>query len=320
MASRSARGRRGDVTDSSSFRSCCCTTATARSSASATFHADGRRAVADRRQARRDRQVRARRRAGHAGRPTMDARRRRARCGRRAASTTIRATFTSGIVWRPTAGGELRLLFPDRRQRSTRPARRSISIATRTSSAPRAADAIATTRAAGFNRDAQETCDGFDTNCDGAQSLVVACTGEQRQPVPDATTEHRHRAVRRPHRHASDVSERPGVPLCGESEPRARVARGLRGSADVGNVKPCQPGVGTLVDAARARDRAVHGRGARVRGAAGRSRSPTTRDGVVRHRGDRRRRQRRRARSSGPTVRAARSRRAPAERRRGRSR
>lgn len=85
-------------------------------------------------------------------------------------------TFTSGIVWRPKSGGEIRLVFPD--DGGLDATERALDLdcdghaVTVDSSGPDCDDSRAW-----FHRDARETCDGYDTNCDGLQSLVVACTG-----------------------------------------------------------------------------------------------------------------------------------------------
>lgn len=89
---------------------------------------------------------------------------------------TDQTTFTSGLVWRPQGGGELRLLFPadgglDATGRALDLDCDGKAVAPQTSG-PDCDD----TRD-WFHAGAQETCDGFDTNCDGLQSLVVACPG-----------------------------------------------------------------------------------------------------------------------------------------------
>lgn len=96
-------------------------------------------------------------------------------------------TFTSGIAWRPLGGGELRLLFPADGGDDATGRELDLDcdqhVVTEQSSGRDCDD----TRG-WFNRDAQEMCDGYDTNCDGQRTLLVACAGPNGTVCPDPTT------------------------------------------------------------------------------------------------------------------------------------
>ncbi|HSD90750.1 MAG TPA: putative metal-binding motif-containing protein [Kofleriaceae bacterium] len=100
----------------------------------------------------------------------------------------MQSPLTSGFAWRPAGGGELRVLFPiDGGLDATG---RDLDLdcdshpVTVENSGPDCDD----TRN-WFNRDAIETCDGYDTNCDGLSNIVVACTANVGgQVCPDPTT------------------------------------------------------------------------------------------------------------------------------------
>jgi hypothetical protein len=154
-------------------------------------------------------------------------------------------TFTSGIVWRPNTGGELRLLFP---------ADGGLDATGRALDLDCDAHPV-TTESSGkdcddsrdwFHQDAQETCDGFDTNCDGLQSLVVACSGSN--VCPDATT---NAGVALCNDRTGEQGRCESDPQClctgGAPCPHCVIANELGSS--LSKVRPCQPSIGyVLVD------------------------------------------------------------------------
>lgn len=84
-------------------------------------------------------------------------------------------TFVSGIVWRPLRGGELRIVLPvDGTSDATG---RELDLdcdnhaVTPESSRPDCDDTRST-----YHRDAEDICDGYDTNCDNAQTVASVCT------------------------------------------------------------------------------------------------------------------------------------------------
>lgn len=82
--------------------------------------------------------------------------------------------YPSGIVWRPLEGGEYRILFPN--DGGLDATGRDLDLdcdqyaVTAESSRPDCDD----TRD-WFHREADETCDGYDTNCDTLQTVVTTC-------------------------------------------------------------------------------------------------------------------------------------------------
>jgi hypothetical protein len=154
------------------------------------------------------------------------------------------STFTSGIVWRPKAGGELRLLFPaDAGLDATG---RALDLDC--DDHPVAVDGSGRDcddSRGWFHRDAQETCDGFDTNCDGLHALVVACTaGNGGNVCPDATTG----------TGLALCDDRTGTQSACQSDPQCLCAASPSGcprcvipadaDSTLATVKPCQPSVG----------------------------------------------------------------------------
>lgn len=152
------------------------------------------------------------------------------------------STFTSGIVWKPKTGGEIRLVFPD--DGGLDATGRSLDLdcdghpVTVDSSGPDCDDSRAW-----FHRDARETCDGYDTNCDGLQSLVVSCTGTN--ICRDATT----------NTGFALCDDRTGEEGRCESDPQCACGNGTACSRCVisselgtaaGTVKACQPSIGYL--------------------------------------------------------------------------
>ncbi len=91
------------------------------------------------------------------------------------AHTDDPSTFTSGIVWRPQGGGELRLLFPDDGGSDATERELDLDcdghVVTADNSRPDCDDTRNT-----FHRDAPDVCDGYDTNCDGFQAVATSCT------------------------------------------------------------------------------------------------------------------------------------------------
>ena len=152
---------------------------------------------------------------------------------------------TSGIVWRPAHGGELRLLFPLDDSMDATGRKLDLDCDGHAVTIESSDDDCDDTRGA-FHREAPETCDGYDTNCDGQQNLVVAC------PATSNT--------------CADPTAGTGVALCDDrtgtqaqcqSDPQCLCAGvGAAGcikcvvdnqlGTATGTVVPCQPGIGYL--------------------------------------------------------------------------
>jgi hypothetical protein len=151
------------------------------------------------------------------------------------------STFTSGIVWRPARGGEIRLLFPD--DGGLDATKRALDldcdghVVASDSSGSDCDDSRGW-----FHGDAIETCDGYDTNCDGLQSLVVACTGQNVCPDPTTNTG------------IALCDDRTGTETACTSDPQCACSGGSTSCARciltsesglaTSTVKPCQPGIG----------------------------------------------------------------------------
>jgi hypothetical protein len=154
------------------------------------------------------------------------------------------SSFTSGIVWRPKAGGELRLLFPD--DGGLDATERALDLdcddhAVTVESSSRDCD----DSRGWYHRDAREMCDGHDTNCDGLQNMVVACPAAAGSGVCVDTTTNTGIAL---------CDDRTGTQSACQSDPQCLCATSPQGCARCvvsteigvaqGTVKPCQPGVG----------------------------------------------------------------------------
>lgn len=154
-------------------------------------------------------------------------------------------TFTSGIAWRPLGGGELRLLFPA--DGSDDATGRPLDLDCDQHAVTEQSTGGDCDDTRGWvNRDAQEMCDGYDTNCDGQHTLVVACASTSSGICPDPTTGL-------------------GTALCDDrtgqvgqcmSDPQCLCANQQNGcvrclmeyatGTTTANIAPCQPGVGPL--------------------------------------------------------------------------
>lgn len=155
-------------------------------------------------------------------------------------------TWHSGIVWRPHAGGELRLVFPDGSGGDATGRPLDLDCDGHAVSPDDASDDCDDTRSA-FHAGAAEACDGEDTNCDAIETLAVPCT-------PAGGTV------------CADPSTQMGVALCDDrtgtvgacmSDPGCLCAQNAPGCVrcilqDATNdpppnqVVPCQPGVGQV--------------------------------------------------------------------------
>jgi hypothetical protein len=92
-------------------------------------------------------------------------------------------TFTSGIAWRPLGGGEIRVLFPADGSNDATGRELDLDCDQHAVSEDSSGRDCDDTRG-WVNRDAQEMCDGFDTNCDGMKTTIVACAGNGICPDP----------------------------------------------------------------------------------------------------------------------------------------
>jgi len=153
------------------------------------------------------------------------------------------STFTSGIVWRPKSGGEMRLLFPD--DGGLDATQRPLDLdcdqhPVTTGSSGKDCDDTRDW----FHRDAQETCDGFDTNCDGLQSLVVACTGSNVCADPTTNT-----GIALCNDRTGDEGTCQSDPQCacqGGSTTCSRCIITSELGTTIGKLKACQPSIGYL--------------------------------------------------------------------------
>lgn len=156
------------------------------------------------------------------------------------------STFTSGIAWRPGTGGELRLLLPDHGSDATG---RALDLdcdgqAVSPAASAGSDDDCDDTRAA-FHAGAAESCDGLDTDCDGQSYLAVACTSGNACPDPSTGM---------------------GIALCDDTTGMVGACQADPGCScatsgnagctqcviahplgtTVGQISPCQPGIGIL--------------------------------------------------------------------------
>lgn len=156
---------------------------------------------------------------------------------------TADGSFASGIAWRPLGGGELRLLFPSDGGVDARERELDLDCddhAVTEQSSGRDCD---DTRV-WFNRDAVEMCDGYDTNCDGLNTLVELCAGEN--ICGDPTTG---MGLALCDDRTGQVGQCMSDPQCLCANQQAGCARCTMDyayGAAPGSIKPCQPGVGAL--------------------------------------------------------------------------
>ncbi len=87
------------------------------------------------------------------------------------------STFLSGVVWRPQAGGELRLMMPDDPLSSDATQRKLDMDCDGHEVMVDDASADCDDTRARFYAGADEVCNGEDTSCDSIPYLVVPCTG-----------------------------------------------------------------------------------------------------------------------------------------------
>jgi hypothetical protein len=154
-------------------------------------------------------------------------------------------TFTSGIAWRPLGGGEIRLLFPSDGSDDATGRDLDLDCDQHPVSEDGSGRDCDDTRG-WVNRDAQEMCDGYDTNCDGAHTTLVACAGTNGTVCPDPTTG----------MGTALCDDRTGEVSACMSDVQCLCANQQAGCArctmayDLGStttsVKPCQPSIGTL--------------------------------------------------------------------------
>lgn len=154
-------------------------------------------------------------------------------------------TFVSGIAWRPLGGGELRLLFPADGSDDATGRDLDLDCDQHPVSEQSSGRDCDDTRG-WFHRDAQETCDGYDTNCDGMRTTVVACVETNGTVCPDSATG----------MGTALCDDRTGQVgtctssvqcLCANQQPgcaRCTMPYGL--GSTTASVKPCQPSIGTL--------------------------------------------------------------------------
>lgn len=84
-------------------------------------------------------------------------------------------TFTSGIVWRTLAGAEYRLLMPD--DGTLDATGRALDMdCDGHEVTPQSSNKDCDDTRELYHRDARDVCDGYDTNCDGAQTIASNCT------------------------------------------------------------------------------------------------------------------------------------------------
>ncbi|HEY5927545.1 MAG TPA: putative metal-binding motif-containing protein [Kofleriaceae bacterium] len=153
------------------------------------------------------------------------------------------STFTSGIVWRPRGGGEMRLLFPNDGGLDATERELDLDCDLHPVTVESSNKDCDDTRD-WFHRDIQDTCDGYDTNCDGLQSLVVACTGANVCTDSNTTTG------------IALCNDRTGEQSRCESDPQCACAAGTSACSrcmlsnelgtSTGMLKACQPSIGFI--------------------------------------------------------------------------
>ena len=153
------------------------------------------------------------------------------------------SSFVSGVVWRPKSGGEMRLLFPD--DGGLDATKRTLDLDCDGS--------VVTVESSGndcddtrewFNRGAGEMCDGQDTNCDGLQNMVVACTASiGGQTCADPATNMGLALCNDATGEQGDCQSDPQC-VCNLTSgcPHCRIPTDFGTSA--GMLKPCQPSIG----------------------------------------------------------------------------
>lgn len=153
------------------------------------------------------------------------------------------STFASGLVWRPLGGGELRIVLPSDGGEDATGRELDLDcdahLVTAESSGPDCDD----TRD-WFHRDAEDTCDGYDTNCDNLSAIATTCTSND---ICFDSTMNAHAGVEL-------CDDRTGTSLGCNSSASCLCASGqtcftcevpwMPGTAQA--VRPCQPAVGVM--------------------------------------------------------------------------
>jgi hypothetical protein len=155
-------------------------------------------------------------------------------------------TWRSGLVWRPKSGGELRLMFPDDPSSDDATGRALDMDCDDHVVAPGDSGPDCDDTRERFHRGAEEVCDDEDTNCDGVPYVVVPCTASNICSSPTSTMGYAlcddTTGVQASCQ--SDVSC-----LCGTGASTTGCARCLidyAAAMTVGDIAPCQPGIGVL--------------------------------------------------------------------------
>jgi hypothetical protein len=153
--------------------------------------------------------------------------------------------FTSGIVWRPAAGPELRLLLPDLgRDASAEDAtQRALDLDCDTVIASSDSDKECDDVRAAYHRGAAEACDIADTNCDGAAFWTQPCNATACSTGPTQSG-------------AALCDETTGTLGACQADPACLCENGstacrrcileIEPNAPASSVVPCQPAVGKL--------------------------------------------------------------------------
>ncbi|HTL34907.1 MAG TPA: putative metal-binding motif-containing protein [Kofleriaceae bacterium] len=156
------------------------------------------------------------------------------------------STFTSGIVWRPASGGELRVLFPNDDSLDATARTLDLDCDGHEVSAETSGRDCDDTRGWFFSG-AQETCDGYDTNCDGQQFSVQACAPAVggNTICPNSTTGMGLALCDDRTGMTSDCQSDPSC-LCAQGTSCAKCVLAYSGATSAGSIVPCQPGIGTV--------------------------------------------------------------------------
>jgi hypothetical protein len=154
--------------------------------------------------------------------------------------------FTSGVVWRPRGGGELRILFPNDDSLDATGRKLDLDCDNHEVSVETSGQDCDDTRG-WFYAGAQEACDGFDTNCDGQQYSVQGCAPPPGGSTicPDPTTGMGIALCDDRTGQVSACQSDPGC-LCANGTNCARCALDFQSGSTTGTVIPCQPGIGTV--------------------------------------------------------------------------
>jgi hypothetical protein len=152
--------------------------------------------------------------------------------------------FRSGLIWRPAGGGELRIVLPD--DGGTDATDRALDLdcddhaVTPESSGPDCDD----TRD-WFHRDAEDVCDGYDTNCDTRRAIATTCTDNNVCSDP-STGAHTGVGLCDDTTGTQTGCFSTATCLCATNQSCVRCEMPYAPGTSVDALKPCQPAIGLM--------------------------------------------------------------------------